>query len=437
MFSRLILVSTCLCLLAGLVGCSGDPAAPQNGAASHQQVGIAGNSFTLDGARWIPKAFNIAGFVSTPAYLAQLPSKAKFDGYRADSQCTQQLYDAVGNYGADTVRIFVSQYFLSSASEGDPYYDPNYRSSVVSIVQQARANGLVVEIAMQEEEEGGGPVFHGLPTPQTLENWLWLNQYFGSDQGVMYELYNEPSQGPDPHGPPPATDWQLWLEGGATAKVPSTGATFTAVGMQDLVTALRSAGSQNTLVLDGLALATTINGVPAVSDPLGRVAYGIHQYLKGGKVARPDWDANFGDQSDVLPIFVDEWFACANTVPGLEGLDTYEPAVEFLNYLREKGIGIGGWAIDTQGYMVNDVPDPSSAQGCAGWQQPSYYAGYSASPPMPLGDAGMLIINAFLTDYGRALTLADGTTLYDPPPSTYPPTPPYPTPSYPAIDCST
>ena len=76
--------------------------------------------------------------------------------------------------------------------------------------------------------------------------------------------------------------------------------------------------------------------------------------------------------------------------------------------------------------MMNDIPDPTSPAGCNGWQQPSYYAGYSATPPSPMGDAGLLIINNFLADYSRPLTLLDGTTLFQPPPPTYPPTPSYP-----------
>ncbi len=64
--------------------------------------------------------------------------------------------------------------------------------------------------------------------------------------------------------------------------------------------------------------------------------------------------------------------------------------------------------------MVNAVP---------GWQEPSYYAGPSAEYPELVGDAGMLIINDFLADYGRTVTPADGTTLYQQPPPTYPPTP--------------
>jgi hypothetical protein len=39
-------------------------------------------------------------------------------------------------------------------------------------------------------------------------------------------------------------------------------------------------------------------------------------------------------------------------------------------------------------------------------------------PPMPIGDAGMSIVNSFLSNYDRDLTLADGATLYDPPPPT-------------------
>lgn len=388
--------------------------------AANVNVGVSGNSFTLNGTPWIPKAFNIAGFVSTSAYLQSIPSQAKFRGWVADSLCTEELFAAVKQWGADTVRIFVSQYYLDPSSIHGPYHDCTYFEQVVSIVGQARQAGLVVEIAMQDEEESGGPRFHGLPTTETLENWLALNQYFGRDQGVMYELYNEPNQGAPGSGPPSPAEWMLWLNGGTAYYPPGQTETFTAVGMQEILTALRNAGSVNTVVLDGLRLATTLTGVPAVNDPLERVGYGIHQYLQQGSVGPCDWESNFGNLSGQLPIFVDEWAACANTRPGLRGLHSYQLAVDFLNYLHEKKIGIGGWAINVQGYMFNDIPDPMTdpASCSTGWQQPSYYAGF---PSSPIGDAGMLIVNEFLADYGRTLTLEDGKTLYGQPPPAYSP----------------
>ncbi len=424
----------CGLLLACLVGCGGDATSD---AALPTDVGVSGNSFTLNGVAWIPKAFNLAGFVSTSLYLKHLPSQAKYNGYLADTEDGPALFAAIQRWGADTVRVFVSQYFLSPASKRSPFHDPQYFDQVVSIIRQARRNGLVVEIAMQDEEESGGPMFHGLPTSETLQAWLRLNKVFGRDQGVMYELYNEPTQpaqpppcgsaetpaAPSPRAaaPPTAAQWGLWLEGG-TGHYPEPGEQsqcFPALGMQTLIDELRAAGSVNTFVLDGLALATTINGVPPVRDPLNRVGYGIHQYLQEGTVGPADWESNFGAQSGRLPIFVDEWFACANTKPGLQNQASYQMAVDFLNYLQMKRIGVGGWAIDVTGYMVNDVP---------GWTQPSYYAGFppTAEYPKLIGDAGMLIINAFLADYQRPLTLDDGTRLYQQPSPTYPP-----------IECST
>lgn len=407
-------------LIAFMVSCS------QEGNNSTTNVGISGNTFTLNGVPWIPKAFNIAGFVSTPAFLSQLNSQAKFNGYIADTMCGPELFTAVKRWGADTVRIMVSQYFLNPISENDPFYDPNYYNEVVSIISQARDNGLVVIISMQDEEEGGGPRFHGLPTKETLENWIMLNEIFGGDQGVMYELYNEPTQG-KPNEKPSPEDWMLWLNGGTAYFPPDMTDPFTAVGMQTIINELRSAGSINTFILDGLGLATTLNGLnelpTPVTDPLNRVGYGIHQYLKEGTVTQSDWETNFGQFSDELPIFVDEWFACANTKPGILGLDSYQLVVDFLNYLQTRGIGIGGWAIDVPGYMVNDIPTPDNCS--AGWQHPSYYDGYNPLT-MPIGDAGMLIINDFLSDYGRMLTIEDGTKLYQ-----------EPSPTYPAIPCST
>ena len=94
---------------------------------------------------------------------------------------------------------------------------------------------------------------------------------------MVFELYNEPDLAASP------TNWQLWLNGGT---VKTNSGAQTAIGMQTLVSRIRGNGAQNVLVLDGLGnnvqvdagppvkeLAGTLEGMPAVTDPLNRLVY--------------------------------------------------------------------------------------------------------------------------------------------------------------------
>ena len=111
---------------------------------------------------------------------------------------------------------------------------------------------------------------------------------FAGDNGVMFELYNEP--GTAEH----ARNWLTWLNGG---QVIAGSVTCQAVGMQTLVNDIRADGADNVIVLPGMNTETTLAGVPKVTDPASpddpQFAYGVHYPLL---TAPPTtWDAAFGN----------------------------------------------------------------------------------------------------------------------------------------------
>lgn len=348
---------------------------PADGA---QRVGVEGRHFTLNGKPWMPRGVMIRGFVGAPAFLKdQVPNT-----FHARLNFGQEELDAARRFGADTLRFQLSQ---PSFDPLDPLFDAEYKKDIVTAIQLARRNGFVVDISMQDEWRSGEATLHPFAIAQTVRNWDELNTLFGTDEGVMFELYNEP------HAPNTPENWRIWKFGDGQA-----GPTA-AVGMQTMVNRLRSQGSRNVIVVDGLNYANTLHGVLDIEDPLQKIAYAVHPYLHGN--ADPSrWGERFGDASRVRLVYANEWSSGADSPLGLKGLKTYQPAVDLLNYLREHEIPLSAGEFDVEGVLIDEVP---------GWT-PSSYSG--STPQRLKGNVGMLVHTLYQTRYARPLTPADALT---------------------------
>ena len=387
-FFRVAPVAPLLVACALLVGCAKTtvaPAAPTTTTptpttpTTQQVIGVSGTHFTLNGSPWLPKGVVMRGFVATPAFLQQsLPLT-----YKARLNFGQAELDAAHTFGADVLRFQVSQPSLDPQST---IYSAQYVQDVIAAIKLARQNNFVVDISMQDETQSGDPAPYALATAATVRDWDMLSAQFGTDRGIIFELYNEPRIRAT------AAGWQRWANGDP-AGTPAPAA----VGMQTLVTHLRAGGSQNVFLADGLELATTLAGVPLLTDPLGRVVYAVHPYLHGS-ADESQWDAQFGQFSQSQPVYCSEWSAGVGSHLGLGQLPSYQPAVDLVNYLRTHGIGLGAGAFD-----VNNV----IAQGPPTWL-PNTYANYVPGDSTSGHGAGQLIHTAFTTNYARPLTPADG-----------------------------
>ncbi len=371
--------------LSALVACSGggasspgpQPTSSSSPVTTQQIVGVAGTSMTLNGTPFLPRSVVIRGFTATTAYLQQNEPIA----YTGQVNYGAAELASAHGYGADTLRFLISQPGLDPQST---LYDPGYLPQIEAAIALARSSGFIVEIAIQDESPSGDPIAHSLATDATVRDWDQLAPVYANDRGVLFELFNEPAL------PQSAANWQLWLNGGPVD-------TYTTVGMQAMIARIRSQNAQNVIVLDGLQAAHTLDGVPSVADPLNRLVYAVHPYPVGS-ADESQWDRQFGIPSQSLPVFADEWAAPAGLALGLGNLPSYQVAVDLVNYLRVHKIPLGGAGYDAPPFLVQTVP---------GWT-PTNYDNYS--PSATLDDAGLLIHNDFLANYGRVLTDADAVT---------------------------
>jgi hypothetical protein len=167
------------------------------------------------------------------------------------------------------------------------------------------------------------------------------NAFNANPNGVVFDLYNEPHD----------ISWQCWRDGGSCS-----GVTFQVAGMQTLVTAVRSTGATNLILLGGVGWAgdDTQWATWKPSDPIANQAASWHNYGPNGCNTSSCWDSQFAGIGAV-PMVVGE----------LGETDCAESYVDTaMSYLDGKGASYLGWAWDTY--------------SCGGF--PSLISNYNGSP---------------------------------------------------------
>jgi endoglucanase len=334
-----VLASSAVMALALLNPAAAAAASPRS-ASSSDAVTVQGNHLLRGGAWWIPRGVQIVGLVAPDPALSGKYVDAHAHFSAAELQAAHAAH-------ADTIRFQVSQYGLDPL---DPLYSPTYVQEVRSGIQLARNTGLNVIVSLQAQGPAGAARGQNCPLPSTGAERAWnqIAPMFAGDQGVMFELYNEPSLGLT------FTNWQLWLNGGFVTQ--QDGMVCQEVGMQTLINDIRQDGADNVIIVPGLAAEFSLAGMPRVTDPANpfnpQFAYGVHYpTLEGGPGA---WNSEFANMSQTEPVIVTEWYASSVTNTNTPHCVSYEPAVaaELLAYLASKQIGVVGYAFDVPNTIV-------------------------------------------------------------------------------------
>jgi hypothetical protein len=327
-----------------------------------QAISVHGRWLLRGGATFVPRGVQIVGLVAPDQALAGPYIQAHQHFGPAE------LRTAIG-YHADTIRFQVSQFGLDPQ---DRLYSPSYVREVVDAVHTARSLGLAVIVSVQAERPAGQAYRCPLPDAGSLRVWDEMARSFRADRGVMFELYNEPAV------PPTALGWALWKGGGL---VNNSAGFCIAVGMQELINAIRARGARNVIIVPEAGMQRTTAGMPPLTDPASpadpQLAYGIHYPpLTAGW---PAWQQEFGAASARVPVIVTEWNA-DSTISCVPAAPVAAPLL--LNYLADRYIGVVGFAFDMPGTIIRN------------WSYvPTSYQGFQCG--VPGGGPGQLLFTWF------------------------------------------
>jgi len=230
--------------------------------------------------------------------------------------------------------------------------DSAYRDYVQAAIGDGLRAGLTVVINPQTEPVPGWTANEPLPTQQTLDFWRLMTAGYRNNPDVVFDLFNEPRV------PDTGADWALWRDGGTYRGV-------SYLGMQTVLSFIRSQGAANVVWADGLAGASTLDSVTSHLLSGGTVIYSFHH--PAGPHNPGTWYRDFGYLADLhIPVVNGEF---TNYEGGYCWRDAPSALPAYLSYLLARGIGMTAWTFGgalNGGGGLADVSVIDSAWSCPG-----------------------------------------------------------------------
>ncbi|HTX09567.1 MAG TPA: cellulase family glycosylhydrolase [Solirubrobacteraceae bacterium] len=209
-----------------------------------------------------------------------------------------------------------------------------YRQMIESYVSALNADGVYAILDLQWTAPGSLPAdgLRTMPDDNSLAFWTSVASTFAGNPAVVFDAFNEPH----------SVSWSCWRNGGCTVPAAADGSTsgstqtFTAVGMQAIVDAIRATGAHQPIVLAGLAHGNDLSGWLAnePTDPDHQLAASFHVYQPNNCATTSCWDSTVAPVAAVVPVTTFEFSESDCT----EDFDN-----SLMEWADDHGIGYLGW----------------------------------------------------------------------------------------------
>ena len=277
------------------------------------------------GARVVLRGVNRSG-----SEYACLLDQGNFDGLVDD-----RAVKALLSWNINAVRIPLNEScWLGIKGGSSAYSGEAHKAAIKSYVARLEANGIVPILELHRAAPADAPADKLYPMPNadhSLDFWRDVARTFIDDDAVVFEAYNEPF--PDSNRDTEAA-WSCWRDGctqprvvwGGTEAFPE----YEAVGMQELVSAIREVGSTHLILLGGVQYSNRLSRwlSYAPQDPLGNIAAAWHVYNFNACSNATCWDNEAAAVAAVVPLVATEIGQddCAGTMvtPLMEFLDAQQ-----------------------------------------------------------------------------------------------------------------
>ena len=213
-----------------------------------------------------------------------------------------------------------------------------------------------------------------MPDDHSAAFWTSVATTFKSDPAVLFDVFNEPyspaANYSDAAGFP--LSWACWRDGGCTLPATADGndpgpspQTYQAVGMQTLVTAIRSTGASQPILLGGLSYANDLTGWLAhePTDPDDQLAASFHNYEGEACSTVSCWNDEIAPVAAQVPVVTGEFDEDQCPAAG----DDFAQA--YMDWADETGVSYlaWGWYVpEPCDYQLIDASDaPFAPNGTA------------------------------------------------------------------------
>jgi endoglucanase len=326
-----------IALVAAIALCA-LPSGALGRAPSPPTVRVQGNRL-VDGSG---RAFRLLGVNRSGTEYACVQDWGIFDG-----PVDARAISAMRSWRVNAVRVPLNEdCWLRIGELMEQYSGTAYRTAIAAYVRRLHAAGLLVilELHWNGTGEGGEAATQQqemADAEHSIEFWRSIAATFRTDRSVIFDLYNEPHD----------VSWTCWRNGCKTRDGWQT------AGMQELVSAIRSTGARQPIMLGGLGFSSDLSGLLAAlpRDPQRQLVASFHVYNFSGCRTTTCWNATVRRVARRLPVVTGELGEddCAHSF-----VDRY------MRWADRNGVSYLGWAWNVG--------------GCRSW--PSLIASYSGRP---------------------------------------------------------
>jgi len=298
--------------------------------------------------------------------------------------------DAIATWHADAVRVPLNEDCWLGLN-GQPSYgtQAGYQEAIETWVADLNAAGLYVILDLHwsapgtENADGQRP----MPDDHSVAFWSSVASVFQNNHAVVFDAFNEPYS-PQANGNSVlAVSWSCWLDGGCPVPVANQddpindSDTYTAVGMQAIVSAIRATGATQPIILGGLSYANDLSGWLAHEpvDPDHQLAASFHNYYGESCDTTSCWNTVIAAVAAQVPVVTgefDQGFDCASPPTSPSGLTTFDTT--FMNWADGAGVSYlawGWWVLGNTSTRCSALGDPGD-----NYDLVSDYNGTATSP---------------------------------------------------------
>jgi aryl-phospho-beta-D-glucosidase BglC (GH1 family) len=213
-----------------------------------------------------------------------------------DGPVDQAAVSAILSWHVNAVRVPLNEdCWLGINGSPGPYSGSAYVNAMSQWVSLLRQNGLYVILDLHWNV-GGGNQANGQQEMADSDHapafWTSVASTFKSDLGIVFDLYNEPHD----------ISWSCWLNGGCQTNG------WNVAGMNQLVSAVRSAGAHNVVMAGGLSYAGDLTQWLAnkPTDPLNNLAASLHVYNYAFANSQSIWTSDVAPVAAQVPVITGE-----------------------------------------------------------------------------------------------------------------------------------
>jgi hypothetical protein len=214
---------------------------------------------------------------------------------------------AIDDWNCNIIRLPLSQdrWFGKAPEQNDG--GKAYRALVKEAVDLCSSKGcyVILDLHWSDVNEWGQNIGqHSMPDRNSIIFWKDIAPIYANNPAVIFDLYNEPHD----------VTWDVWLNGGKINDRPNGPdlpvKEYEAVGMQEMLDAVRSTGAKNVVIAGGPAFAYDLDGIlegRQLNDAGGNgVIYANHAYDYFGESIFT-WIASMKEATAKFPVIISEF----------------------------------------------------------------------------------------------------------------------------------